>query len=147
MPATAAIAAVPASDVGFVTSLRQTESSARVARSRRESAVAGKRRVRARENRSADRGASDARLPEVPPRAAVIAAMTRVTPAALACFGDVRGVAKARLFVRGSTGRVVHARVDGIPGRAGSCIARAVRRAAFPKFQKERLEISYPFRR
>ena len=37
--------------------------------------------------------------------------------------------------------------VTGVAGAAGSCIARVMRRATFPKFQKDRLEISYPFRR
>jgi hypothetical protein len=82
---------------------------------------------------------------EQPDRAQVIAAMSAVQPAATACFGAAHGTATANIRVLGSSGRVTTAQVTGQPGAIGSCIARAVRRARFPKFTTESLSISYPF--
>jgi hypothetical protein len=48
--------------------------------------------------------------------------------------------------VSGSTGRVSGVRVTGIQGSVGSCIAKAVRGASFPKFAKSQLTIDFPFR-
>lgn len=113
------------------------------------------RRARLRAERRAARRARAAAaereraraLPAQPSRAEVLAAMKRVTPAVNACFGDARGVAKVALSVRGKSGRVASARVTGQRGDVGSCIARAVRRAKFPKFAKPELDIAYPFKR
>lgn len=143
----AAIAVPETSDLVFATSPNAVENSARPLRARRASVHSEARRGGRRERKAAPPAASDSQLPEFPARAAVIASMTRVTPAALACFGEQRGVAKVTLFVRGKSGRVIHARVSGLAGSAGTCLARVVRRATFPKFQKERMEISYPFQR
>jgi hypothetical protein len=73
--------------------------------------------------------------------------MRKITPAVNACFGSTHGTAKASFAVVGKTGRVIGARVTGKTGKVGSCIARSVRRARFPKFAKPRIEISYPFAR
>ena len=89
----------------------------------------------------------ESKLAQTPTRSDVIGAMARIKPAVQACFGESHGVAKVSFFVRGKTGRVTTARVQGVIGKAGSCIARAVRRARFPKFAKDRIEISYPFQR
>lgn len=86
-------------------------------------------------------------LPEALTRAQVIAAMRKITPAVDACFGNTYGKANVTFSVVGKTGRVVGARVTGKTGKVGSCIARSVRRARFPKFAKPRIEISYPFAR
>ena len=86
-------------------------------------------------------------LPSQLTREQVIAAMRKVTPAARACFGASHGAATVKFSVVGKTGRVVGARVTGQTGKIGSCIARSVRRARFPKFEKRRLEVSYPFAR
>lgn len=86
-------------------------------------------------------------LPEALTRAQVIAAMGKITPAVDACFGSTHGKANVTFSVVGKTGRVVGARVTGKTGKVGSCIARSVRRARFPKFAKPRIEISYPFAR
>ena len=48
--------------------------------------------------------------------------------------------------VAGSTGRVTNAQVEGITGPAGSCIAKAVRKAKFPKFQQSTFKVKFPFR-
>jgi hypothetical protein len=71
--------------------------------------------------------------------------MKKVTPAVHACFGSTRGKAMVKFSVVGETGRIVGASVTGKTGKVGSCIARSVRRARFPKFAKSRVEISYPF--
>ena len=71
--------------------------------------------------------------------------MHRVSPAVKACFGGRRGKAEVLISVIGKSGRVTTAWVSGQRGKVGSCIARAVRRARFPKFQKRKLEIGYPF--
>jgi hypothetical protein len=86
-------------------------------------------------------------LPNKPTRAQVIASMRKVTPAVDKCFGSTHGKATVTFSVIGKTGRVVGARVTGKAGKVGSCIARSVRLARFPKFAKTRLEISYPFAR
>jgi hypothetical protein len=91
----------------------------------------------------------DSSLPETPTRDQVKAAMKGVE-------GDVRACGEGEtleastitvaLTVSGSTGRVTGARVNGNPGAAGSCIARAVRGATFPKFQKSEFSINFPFK-
>lgn len=87
------------------------------------------------------------RLPQQPDRAQVIAAMAAVRPAVQACFGAAHGTATANVRILGSSGRVSTARVTGQAGGIGSCIARAVRQARFPKFAMQALTISYPFGR
>lgn len=91
-----------------------------------------------------DRASAPA-LPSELSRKQVVAAMRKITPAVNECFGDTHGKAMATFSVVGKTGRVVGARVTGQTGKVGSCIARAVRRARFPKFAGPRLKVSYPF--
>ncbi|MFI5308853.1 MAG: hypothetical protein ACHQ53_15960 [Polyangiales bacterium] len=88
-----------------------------------------------------------ASLAAQPDRTQVVAALASVQPAVLACFGATRGVATASITVMGSTGRVTTARISGQSGAIGSCIAREVRRARFPRFADSSLVISYPFAR
>lgn len=97
---------------------------------------------RGRAERKHRAAATEPALPEAPTRAQVIAAMRKVTPAATACFKGTPGKSVVAFSVVGKTGRVVGAHGT---GSAGSCIARVVRRARFPKFAKPRFEISYPF--
>ncbi|MBO6934642.1 MAG: hypothetical protein JJ863_06700 [Deltaproteobacteria bacterium] len=66
--------------------------------------------------------------------------------------GEVRecaesGVARVRLVVDGSTGRVSSASVSGEHAgtSVASCVARAVRTAHFPRFERERFVIDYPY--
>jgi hypothetical protein len=130
---------VPATATGAVTA-QPTVHPLPVAPSRAEPIA---RKARTDRKRSAEPPAPA--LPEALTRAQVIVAMRKVTPAVHACFPSKQGKAKVTFAVVGKTGRVVDARVTGKTGKVGSCIARSVRRARFPKFAKPRLEISYPF--
>jgi hypothetical protein len=56
------------------------------------------------------------------------------------------GVAFANITVVGKTGRVGNVDVTGVTGEPGSCIARAVRKAVFPKFSAENFQVKFPFR-
>jgi hypothetical protein len=84
------------------------------------------------------------KLLERPSREQVIAAMSRVQGDVRACYGSSHGVATADLTVIGKSGRVTTAHVSGLSGTVGSCIARAVRKAQFPKFSTESISIRYP---
>src|SRR5262249_34382709 len=90
---------------------------------------------------------ASAQLPEHPDRAQVIAAMQAVQPAVKAGLGGSRDTATASLKVSGRSGRVASVQVSGMPADVGSCLARAVRQAQFPKFAAESLSISYPLHR
>ncbi|MDD9965132.1 MAG: hypothetical protein OXR73_02830 [Myxococcales bacterium] len=85
--------------------------------------------------------------PPTPSRQEVVAAMTRVRGLVHACSDGRSGVAEVELVVQ-SRGVVSRAVVGGdFAGSAvGSCIARAVRKARFPAFQKPTFRIVYPFR-
>jgi hypothetical protein len=51
-----------------------------------------------------------------------------------------------RCTVIGKTGRVTNVEVTGMTGDVGSCIARSVRKASFPKFKSENFQVKFPFR-
>jgi hypothetical protein len=53
-----------------------------------------------------------------------------------------------QVTVDGSSGRVTNARVQGqFAGTPeGSCIARAVRRARFPRFKRPSFQVTFPYR-
>jgi predicted Zn finger-like uncharacterized protein len=87
-------------------------------------------------------------LPEQPSRDETLAAMRGVESAVRACASGqtITGKADVALTVTGSTGRVTTANVTGITGAVGSCIARAVRLAKFPKFSRPTFSISYPYK-
>jgi predicted Zn finger-like uncharacterized protein len=88
-------------------------------------------------------------LPESPSRDETLAAMRGVEAAVRACNTGAEamtGTAEVALTVAGSTGRVTTANVTGITGNVGSCIARAVRNARFPRFSKPTFSIKYPYR-
>ena len=72
--------------------------------------------------------------------------MTGVKGAVSACAQGQTGVAFVNVSVAGATGRVTSAEVSGITGPAGSCIAKAVRSANFPKFQSKVFKVKYPFK-
>jgi predicted Zn finger-like uncharacterized protein len=88
--------------------------------------------------------AAASNLPEKPSREDVLSAMNGVKDAVKACGGT--GVAIASVTVSGKTGRVSGAEISGVTGEAGSCIARAVRKASFPKFQTDSFQVKYPFK-
>jgi predicted Zn finger-like uncharacterized protein len=91
----------------------------------------------------------DSSLPELPSRDDVKATMGAVADDVKACAeGQTLAdpVATVALTVIGATGRVQSVRVTGNPGPVGTCIARAVRAAAFPKFSKVQQTINFPFK-
>jgi hypothetical protein len=73
-------------------------------------------------------------------------AMGSVKGAVSACAQGQTGVAFANVSVAGATGRVTSAEVTGITGPAGSCVAKAVRGAQFPKFQQKVFKVKFPFK-
>ncbi|HEX2677589.1 MAG TPA: GYF domain-containing protein [Polyangiales bacterium] len=85
-------------------------------------------------------------LPEKPSRDDVLSAMNGVKDDVKACGKGQTGVAFANVSVSGKTGRVTNAEITGITGEAGSCIARAVRKATFPKFQSDSFQVKFPFK-
>jgi predicted Zn finger-like uncharacterized protein len=85
-------------------------------------------------------------LPDLPSRDDVVSAMSGVKNAVSACAQGQTGVAFVNVSVAGATGRVTAAEVSGITGPAGSCIAKAVRAANFPKFQTKVFKVKYPFK-
>lgn len=90
--------------------------------------------------------AAEANLPDKPSRDDVISAMNGVKGAVSACAQGQTGVAFANITVSGKTGRVSNVEVTGMTGEVGSCIARTVRKAAFPKFKSDNFQIKFPFR-
>jgi predicted Zn finger-like uncharacterized protein len=90
--------------------------------------------------------AAAANLPDKPSRDDVLNAMNGVKGAVSACAQGATGVAFANITVAGKTGRVSNVEVTGMTGEVGSCIARTVRKAAFPKFKSENFQIKFPFR-
>ncbi|MFT5358918.1 MAG: hypothetical protein ACI9KE_006159 [Polyangiales bacterium] len=90
---------------------------------------------------------SDADLQETPSREEVQSALLAVRGSVRECMGR-GGRVPVRVTVSGRTGRVTTAQVqDAYFARqpTGGCIAQAVRRARFPRFQQERLVVVYPY--
>jgi predicted Zn finger-like uncharacterized protein len=88
-------------------------------------------------------------LPDSPSRQETLAAMRGVEPAVRACSTaaePMTGTAEVAITIAGDTGRVTSATVTGITGNTGTCIARAVRAARFPHFNKPTFSIKYPYR-
>jgi hypothetical protein len=104
----------------------------------------------AREKRHAARAAKAAAaaprsLAAAPSRTEVIAAMAGVHAAAVRCMDGAHGVVTADMKILG-TGRVASVNVSGAPGKAGSCIAGAVRKAKFPEFSAASIAVRYPMK-
>jgi predicted Zn finger-like uncharacterized protein len=87
-------------------------------------------------------------LPDQPSRDETLAAMRGVEAAVRSCAANetLTGTAEVAINVAGATGRVTSATVTGITGTVGSCIARAVRNARFPRFSRQVFSIKYPYR-
>lgn len=87
-------------------------------------------------------------LPASPPRDGVLRALRSVQGAVGRCGNGQHGVANTTITVSGSTGRVSNARVTGqFAGTPiGSCVARAVRGARFPRFSRPTFQVSFPYR-
>jgi hypothetical protein len=93
--------------------------------------------------------AASAALADTPSRDQVLSAMRGVQGEVQACAEGQEveaSTATVAMTITGSTGRVTSAQVSGIGGTVGSCIARAVRGASFPKFAKAQFSINYPFK-
>ena len=86
-------------------------------------------------------------LPETPPRDAVLRGLRSVSGPVRACGGGQHGVANTTVVIAGSTGRVQSARVAGsFAGTpVGSCVARAVRGARFPRFSRSSFSVTFPY--
>jgi predicted Zn finger-like uncharacterized protein len=101
---------------------------------------------------SAKSGKSEAAAPaasnlgETPTRDQVLSAMNGVKPAVQACAKGENGIATVTVNVAGTSGHVTTAQVNGVTGPAGSCIAQAVRKAAFPKFKQNVFKITFPYK-
>jgi predicted Zn finger-like uncharacterized protein len=93
--------------------------------------------------------ASSVSLPETPSRDQVKAAMLEVQGEVQACAEGQSleaSSASVAMTISGASGHVSSAQVSGIGGTVGSCIARAVRGASFPKFAKAQFSITFPFK-
>ncbi|HJK95748.1 MAG TPA: hypothetical protein RMF84_00930 [Polyangiaceae bacterium LLY-WYZ-14_1] len=86
-------------------------------------------------------------LPDKPSRNDVLQALQSVQPAIRGCRESRGGVAQVRITVA-SSGRVRNAVVQGVFAGTpeGSCVARTVRRARFPRFSDPSFTVTYPFR-
>ncbi len=112
----------------------------------------GNRRRRRRKPREPRRRSSapshpdpDANLPDTPSRDAVLSTLRSVQGAVSACGQGQHGMAMAHITVHGSTGRVASVNVSGVQGPVGSCVARAVRRAHFPRFRRPSMSVTFPY--
>jgi len=87
-------------------------------------------------------------LPETPSREQAMRALRSVEGAVKACADGQHGVAMTQVTVSGSNGRVSRAVVQGqFAGTPqGSCVARAVRRARFPRFTRSTFQVTFPYR-
>jgi hypothetical protein len=85
-------------------------------------------------------------LPDKPSRDDVLNAMNAIKGPVSACANGQTGVAFANITVSGKTGKVSNVEVTGMTGEVGSCIARTVRKASFPKFKSDSFQIKFPFR-
>ena len=92
-------------------------------------------------------GASES-LPDTPPRDAVGTTLRSVEGAVQRCGEGQHGVAMTAVTISGATGRVTSANVSGqFAGTPiGSCVARAVRGARFPRFSRPTFQVSFPYR-
>jgi predicted Zn finger-like uncharacterized protein len=83
-----------------------------------------------------------------PTRDDVLSAMKGVTSAVQACGGGESGVAMSKVSVTGSTGKVASVDVGGAFANSpvGTCIAKEVRKAKFPRFSQPSFSFSYPFK-
>ncbi len=81
-------------------------------------------------------------------REAVVSAMDTVTPRVIACGNGRSGKIVMRIVVSGSSGRVTDAAAAYAPyvdTPVGDCVARAVKKAQFPRFKESEMTIKYPF--
>lgn len=99
-----------------------------------------------RAKRGSSRPGARAKTPSQPSRQQVLAAMRKVAPSVKACAKGSGGTAMARISVKGSSGKVTSVSVKGVKPSAAICMTRAIRRARFPRFEKNRFDINFPFK-
>ncbi len=97
---------------------------------------------------SSSAASANSNLPDTPARDEVARALRSVTGPVAACGNGQHGVANTTITVAGSSGRVSSAQVTGqFAGTpVGSCVARAVRGAQFPRFRRASFQVSFPYR-
>jgi predicted Zn finger-like uncharacterized protein len=83
-------------------------------------------------------------LPMTPSRDDMRAAYSKATAKASKCKGT--GVANADVTIAGSSGRATRVNVSGVDGAAKSCVETAVKSTPFPKFQKDSMQVKFPFK-
>ncbi len=108
-------------------------------------ALGGSAKKKTTTRSSAPSAAPKSSLPPRPSREQVKSALRGVQSAVSACAKGKGGVAIADIVVANS-GRVKSVRVSQAQGPVASCIARAVRRARFPKFSESSFSVKFPFR-
>jgi hypothetical protein len=85
-------------------------------------------------------------LPEQPTRDEIKRALEATRPALAACIGSEHGTTFANVTIAGS-GRVTYSSIEGAFAGTpqGSCIARALRTASFPRFAAPSMKVRFPF--
>jgi hypothetical protein len=100
----------------------------------------------AKSPRASEPAAATLNLQDTPTRDQVLSAMTGVKPTVQACSKGSGAIATVTVNVAGMTGRVTNAQVTGVTGPEGTCIAQAVRKAAFPRFQQKVFKVIFPYK-
>ncbi len=90
---------------------------------------------------------TDSTLPDTLSRDTVRQVMLSIEPEVKRCSDGRDGKVIVDFVVSGATGRVTEASLlpSKLSGSIGHCVARAIRFAKFPKFEKNTLNIKYPF--
>jgi hypothetical protein len=85
-------------------------------------------------------------LPQQPSRDEIKRALDATRPALETCIGSAHGTTFANVTIAGS-GRVIHSSIEGAFAGTpqGSCMARALRSATFPRFSTARMTVRFPF--
>jgi hypothetical protein len=88
----------------------------------------------------------DVDLPAQPSRDAVQSSLEHLRPSLLACAQGSHAVGFASVTIA-STGKVSYSVIEGpfAGTNAGSCMARALRAATFPRFEGASFKVHYPF--
>ncbi len=84
-------------------------------------------------------------LPQQPSRDDVRRALGGISGRVASCGNGTSGVANAAITFA-SSGRVRSVRVTGVPPAVQSCVARTVRGARVPPFQRSSFNVNFPFR-
>jgi hypothetical protein len=85
-------------------------------------------------------------LPATPTRSAVLNALRSVEGEVAACSLDDAGMTTVRVVFQGASGRVGAVHTSGLSPSTAACIERAVAHVELDPFERERFEISFPYR-